>query len=62
MATNERFIRTRSQADVWFIKDTKDDSIVCIMQKGKRPLEQTQAMVKVMVEALNRVGAPAPKN
>ncbi len=56
----KRFIRTRSQADVWFVKDTKDDSIVCIMQKGKRPLEHTEAMLRVMLDALNN--AVEPKN
>lgn len=56
----QRFILRRSQADSWFIKDQKDGSLVCIIQKGKRPLERTQAMVKVMLEALNRVGAPCP--
>lgn len=53
MLKKKRFIRTRSQADVWFVKDTKDDSIVCIMQKAKRPLEHTEAMLKVMLDALN---------
>lgn len=60
MLKKKRFIRTRSQADAWFVKDTKDDSIVCIMQKGKRPLEHTEAMLKVMLDALNN--AVEPKN
>ncbi|WP_165078095.1 MULTISPECIES: hypothetical protein [unclassified Desulfovibrio] len=54
----QRFILRRSQADAWFIKDQKDDSLVCIVQKGKRPLEKTEAMVKVMLAALNAAGAP----
>lgn len=60
MLKKRRFIRTRSQADVWFVKDTKDDSIVCIMQKSKRPLEHTEAMLQVMLDALN--GAVEGKN
>lgn len=60
MPTKERFIRTRSQADAWFIKDTKDDSIVCIMQKGKRPPEHTEAMIQVMLDALNRAASRRP--
>lgn len=37
----QRFILRRSQADAWFIKDQRDQSLVCIIQKGKRPLEKT---------------------
>lgn len=54
----QRFILRRSQADAWMIKDQNDDSLVCIIQKGKRPLEKTQAMVKVMLDALNNAGTP----
>ena len=54
----QRFILRRSQADAWFIKDMSDESLVCIIQKGKRPLEKTEAMVKVMLAALNAAGAP----
>ncbi len=49
----KRFISTHNLADVWFIRDTKDDSLVCIMNKGKRGAEKTQAMLKVMLDALN---------
>lgn len=58
MPTKERFICTRPQVDAWFIKDTKDDSIVCIMQKGKRPPEHPEAMIQVMLDALNRAASP----
>lgn len=54
----QRFILRRSQADAWFIKDLSDESLVCIIQKGKRPLAKTEAMVKVMLAALNAAGAP----
>lgn len=53
MPDKKRFIRTTSQSGVRFIKDTKDDSIICIMQRGKRPPEHTEAMIKVMLDALN---------
>lgn len=49
----KRFIATHNLADVWFIRDTKDDSLVCIMNKGKRGAEKTKAMMKVMMDALN---------
>lgn len=49
----KRFISTNNLADVWFIRDTKDDSLVCIMNKGKRGAEKTKAMMKVMLDALN---------
>lgn len=57
----QRFILRRSQADAWFIKDQNDDSLVCIIQKGRRPLEKTEAMVKVMLAALNDAVTPKPK-
>lgn len=53
MVIKRRFIKTTSEAGVSFIKDSRDDSIVCIMQKSKRPLEHTEAMLKVMLNALN---------
>lgn len=54
----QRFILRRSQANAWFIKDLSDDSLVCFVHQGRRPLEKTQAMVKVMLDALNAAGAP----
>ncbi len=60
MPDKKRFIRTTSQSGVRFIKDTKDDSIICIMQRGKRPPEHTEAMIQVMLAALN--GAVERKN
>lgn len=53
MINKPRFIKTSSVAGAWFIKDKKDDSIVAIIQRGNRPVERTEAMVKVMLEALN---------
>lgn len=53
MLKRRRFIKTTSEAGVSFIKDTRDDSIVCIMQRAKRPPEHTEAMLRVMLDALN---------
>lgn len=53
MIIKRRFIKTTSQSGVNFIKDTKDDTIVCIMQRGYRPPEHTEAMIKIMLDALN---------
>lgn len=50
----ERFIKTKSQAGVSFIKDAKDGSLVAIIQKGKRPEAHTEAMIQVMLDALNQ--------
>ena len=58
--TKQRFIKTTSQSGVRFIKDTKDDSIICIVNKGKRPPEHTEAMIQVMLDALNRAASPRP--
>lgn len=49
----KRFIATHNLADVWFIRDKKDDSLVCIMNRGKRGEEKTKAMLQVMLDALN---------
>lgn len=54
----QRFILRRSQADAWMIKDLSDESLVCIIQKGRRPIAKTEAMVKVMLAALNEAGTP----
>lgn len=54
----QRFILVRSQADAWMIKDLSDESLVCIIQKGRRPIAKTEAMVKVMLAALNEAGTP----
>lgn len=53
MSNKKRFIQTFSQAGVCFIKDCKDDSLVAILIKGQRPKEHTEAMAKVMLDALN---------
>ena len=59
MSTNsQRFIMRPTFAGVWMIRDSKDDSVVCIMNKGNRPLEKTEAMTKVMLEALNQAVHP----
>ncbi|WP_297047280.1 hypothetical protein [uncultured Desulfovibrio sp.] len=53
MVDKKRFIRTTSQSGVRFIKDAQSGEVVCIMNKGKRPPEHTEAMIKVMLDALN---------
>ncbi|WP_165079125.1 MULTISPECIES: hypothetical protein [unclassified Desulfovibrio] len=58
--TKQRFIKTTSQSGVRFIKDTKADEVVCIVNKGKRPPEHTEAMIQVMLDALNRAASPKP--
>ncbi len=54
----QRFILRRTQADAWLIRDNKDGSVVCFVHKGRRAQEKTQAMVKVMLDALNAAGTP----
>lgn len=55
----QRFILRRTQANAWLIKDLSDDSVVCMIHRGKRPQEKTQAMVTCILNALNETGAPA---
>ncbi|EGW52125.1 hypothetical protein HMPREF1022_00908 [Desulfovibrio sp. 6_1_46AFAA] len=52
-SNTQRFILRRTQADAWLIRDNKDGSVVCFVHKGRRAPEKTQAMVKVMLDALN---------
>ena len=54
----QRFILRRTQADAWLIRDNKDGSVVCFVHKGRRGQGKTQAMVKVMLDALNAAGTP----
>ena len=49
----QRFILRRTQADAWLIRDNKDGSVVCFVHKGCRAPKKTQAMVNVMLDALN---------
>lgn len=53
----KRFIPTSNGSGVWFIKDSKDNTLVCIMQKGNRGTEKTRAMMNVMLNALNEAVA-----
>lgn len=50
---NGRFVKTVSYGGAWFIRDTKNGSVVAFIQKEGRPLEHTEAMVKIMLDALN---------
>lgn len=60
MSEKQRFIKAESLAGAWYIKDNKDGSLVAIVQNGKRPQEHTEAMIKVMLDALN--GAVEKRN
>ena len=54
MEDKKRFITCKNYGSVWHIKDTQDDSVVCLIMKGDRGEEKTQAMMNVMVDALNK--------
>jgi len=54
----ERFYLKKTVGGAWMIHDKKDDSVVCVMNKGKRPLDKTEAMANVMIEALNKAVRP----
>lgn len=62
MPDSPRFIKTSSIAGAWFIKDTKDDSMVAIIIKGQRPREKTDAMTDVMLNALNKAVSKGGSN
>lgn len=53
MPEKKRFIKRESFAGAWFIKDTKDDTIVCHVSRSGRPQAHTEAMLNVMLDALN---------
>lgn len=50
---NRRFVKDSNLAGTWYIRDSKDDTLVCILMKHGRPEKQTEAMCNVMLEALN---------
>ncbi len=68
MAGNtQRFTLLRTAASAWLIKDNSDHTAVCFIHQGRRDPAKTQAMVKVMLDALNaavsrgqKKGAEAP--
>lgn len=54
MASNiQRFTLLRTAASAWIIKDNSDNTAVCFIHQGRRDPAKTQAMVKVMLDALN---------
>lgn len=57
---NKRFIKGKTLASVWYIKDTKDDTVVCMIMGSGRPEEKTTAMCDVMLNALNRAVEAKP--
>lgn len=49
----QRFTLRKTAANAWYIRDNSDDSIVCMLHRGRRAPEKTQAMITVMLRALN---------
>lgn len=49
----QRFILKKTATSVWQIVDTKDDLPVCVITRNGRDPERLQAMVTVMLDALN---------
>lgn len=49
----QRFTLCQTVAGAWLIRDNSDGSAVCYVHKGSRNSEKTQAMVTVMLNALN---------
>lgn len=60
MPDTKRFITFKTAGGARFIKDCKDNSKVCIVLNSGRDTAHTDAMVKVMLDALN--GAVEKKN
>ncbi len=60
MSSNlQRFTLRKTAANAWYIRDNSDDSIVCMLHRGRRDTEKTQAMITVMLRALNDACQPA---
>lgn len=57
----QRFTLCRTAADAWLIRDASDGSAVCFVHRGRRDPAKTQAMVKVMLTALNAACAANPR-
>lgn len=56
----QRFTLCRTAGDAWLIRDNSDGSAVCFVRQGRRDPVKTQAMVAVMLEALNNAIKPKP--
>ena len=56
--TLQRFTLCRTAGDAWLIRDNSDGSAVCFVRQGRRDPVKTQAMVTVMLEALNNASRP----
>lgn len=54
MEEEKRFIKTTSAGGAWFIRDRKEGRPIAVFFKGDRPQEQSEAMLKVMLDALNK--------
>ena len=54
----QRFTLCRTAGDAWLIRDNSDGSAVCFVRQGRRDPAKTQAMVTVMLEALNNAIKP----
>ena len=57
-----RFRVTRTLGGVRCIEDRHDGSTVAMVVAGKRSTEKTEAMIKVMVDALNAAVTRRPTN
>ena len=57
----QRITLRKTAANAWYIRDNSDESIVCMVHRGRRDPEKTQAMIKVMLRALNDACQQTPR-
>lgn len=49
----QRFVLLTTVGGAWVIRDTQDESPVCVLFHGGREMKKTRAMADVMLDALN---------
>lgn len=54
-----RFTLARTSANAWYIRDGRDEKnpVVAMIHQGRRDPVKTEAMIRVMVDALNSESA-----
>ena len=59
IADTPRFTLARTSANAWYIRDGRDEKnpVVAMIHQGRRDPVKTEAMIRVMVDALNTEAA-----
>jgi hypothetical protein len=59
--TEPRFVLAETKVGMSYVRDTKDNSAVCLICTANRPPRNTEAMAAIIVDALNTAVRGAEK-